>query len=353
MTVRELITFGERELAAAGAENAKGDSRQLYSHVTSLTYAEIFICYDNTVSDRTKREFMKLLRRRTSGEPLQYITGKQDFMGLTFRVSPSVLIPRPETELLVENALDLIEKKMKLEPSANRNGGCAGRSEENEHARNVRILDLCCGSGAIGVSLAKLAPETANVRSVEVCCCDISGAALEVAERNARLNGVELDFRRGDLFEALGFQALGKERCTEHDVRGGGNRSRHCGSGGRTCGGEGENHAGGDKQGDFDLIVSNPPYIESSLIPKLRIEVSGHEPMEALDGGEDGMDICRRIIASAHKYMKKNGVLLMEIGYNQKQALLNVINTDGHYVEPHCLKDLSGRDRILIAYAAY
>lgn len=353
MTVRELITFGERELAAAGTENAKGDSRQLYSHVTSLTYAEIFICYDNTVSDRTKREFMKLLRRRASGEPLQYITGKQDFMGLTFRVSPSVLIPRPETEFLVENALDLIEKKMKLEPSANRNGGCAGRSEENEHARNVRILDLCCGSGVIGVSLAKLTPETANVRSVEVCCCDISGAALEVAERNARLNGVELDFRRGDLFEALGSQALGKERCTEYDVRNGGNRSQHCGSGGRTCGGEGENYVGGDKQGDFDLIVSNPPYIESSLIPKLRIEVSGHEPMEALDGGEDGMDICRRIIASAHKYMKKNGVLLMEIGYNQKQALLNVINTDGHYVEPHCLKDLSGRDRILIAYAAY
>ena len=96
MTVRELITLGERELAAAGAENAKGDSRQLYSHVTSLTYAEIFICYDNTVSDRTKREFMKLLGRRASGEPLQYITGKQDFMGLTFRVSPSVLIPRPE-----------------------------------------------------------------------------------------------------------------------------------------------------------------------------------------------------------------------------------------------------------------
>lgn len=361
MTVRELITFGERELAAAGAENAKGDSRQLYSHVTSLTYAEIFIGYDNTVSDRTKREFMKLLSRRASGEPLQYITGKQDFMGLTFRVSPSVLIPRPETELLVENALNLIEKKMKLEPSANRNGGCAGRSEENEHVRNVRILDLCCGSGAIGVSLAKLAPETANVRGVEVCCCDISGAALEVAERNARLNSVKPEFRRGDLFEALGSQALGKERCTEHDVRNGGNRSqhcggnrsRHCGSGGRTCGGEGENHAGSDKQGDFDLIVSNPPYIESSLIPKLRIEVSGHEPMEALDGGEDGMDICRRIIASAHKYMKKNGVLLMEIGYNQKQALLNVINTDGHYIEPHCLKDLSGRDRILIAYAAY
>lgn len=353
MTVRELITFGERELAAAGAENAKGDSRQLYRHVTSLTYAEIFIGYDNTVSDRTKREFMKLLRRRASGEPLQYITGKQDFMGLTFRVSPSVLIPRPETELLVENALDLIEKKMRLETSANRNGGCAGRSEENEYARNVRILDLCCGSGAIGVSLAKLAPETANVRGVEVCCCDISGAALEVAERNARLNGVKPEFRRGDLFEALDSQALGKERCTEHDVRDGGNRSQHCGSGGRTCGGEGENHAGSDKQGDFDLIVSNPPYIESSLIPKLRIEVSGHEPMEALDGGEDGMDICRRIIASAHKYMKKNGVLLMEIGYNQKQALLNVINTDGHYIEPHCLKDLSGRDRILIAYAAY
>ena len=353
MTVRELITLGERELAAASAENAKGDSRQLYSHVTSLTYAEIFICYDNTVSDRTKREFMKLLRRRASGEPLQYITGKQDFMGLTFRVSPSVLIPRPETELLVENALNLIEKKMRLETSANRNGGCAGRSEENEHVRNVRILDLCCGSGAIGVSLAKLAPETADVRGVEVCCCDISGAALEVAERNARLNGVKLDFRRGDLFEALGPQVLGKERCTEHDVRNGGNRSRHCGSGGRTRGGERENHAGSDKQGNFDLIVSNPPYIESSLIPKLRIEVSGHEPMEALDGGEDGMDICRRIIASAHKYMKKNGVLLMEIGYNQKQALLNVINTDGHYIEPHCLKDLSGRDRILIAYAAY
>ncbi len=353
MTVRELITLGERELAAAGAENAKGDSRQLYSHVTSLTYAEIFMCYEKTVSDRTEREFLKLLRRRASGEPLQYITGKQDFMGLTFRVSPSVLIPRPETELLVENALDLIEKKMKLEPSINRNGRCAGRSEENEHVRNVRILDLCCGSGAIGVSLAKLAPETADVRGVEVCCCDISGAALEVAERNARLNGVKLDFRRGDLFEALGPQVLGKERCTEHDVRNGGNRSRHCGSCGRTCGGEGENHAGSDKQGDFDLIVSNPPYIESSLIPKLRIEVSGHEPMEALDGGEDGMDICRRIIASAHKYMKKNGVLLMEIGYNQKQALLNVINTDGHYIEPHCLKDLSGRDRILIAYAAY
>lgn len=360
MTVRELIALGAKKLAESSTENPRGDSEELYRYFACATAAQVFMRKEGTVADDQMRAFMRLIERRASGEPLQYITGSVEFMGLSFRVNPSVLIPRPETELLVENALKLMEQVADLsgcvrgKATASQRAGEAGSCDCDlkQNLSAVRILDMCCGSGAIGISLAKLALRAKPRRKVEVWCCDISEAALKTARENAKLNGVDIEFRQGDLFEALGKEPFGKEAFGENGKAGGvticadpgcdedGYRDPHCGE------------AGSGDTGTFDLIVSNPPYIESSVIPNLQIEVFGHEPKEALDGGADGMDICRKIIESAHKHIKKNGILIMEIGHNQRKALLSFLREDGHYEKEYCIKDLSGRDRILIAHAA-
>lgn len=207
--------------------------------------------------------------------PIQYIIQNQEFMGLNFFVNENVLIPQPDTEILVEEVINILK---------NINGN--------------KVLDLCTGSGAIAVSIKALSnPE------LEISASDISKKALEVAKINAKNNNVNIKFIESDLY------------CNITDK--------------------------------FNIIVSNPPYIRTSIISKLEKEVQ-NEPLIALDGGQDGLDFYRKIINNAHKYLENDGYLALEIGYDQKNQVIELIKTSKVYKNIYSKKDLSGNDRIII-----
>ncbi len=217
------------------------------------------------------------LRRRIKGEPLQYILGRTEFMGMDFRVSPDVLIPRPETEILVETAL--------------------GYAKMNAGTR-LRILDIGTGSGCVAVSLARALPQSA------VCAVDISAAALKVAEENALVNRCKVDFLKADLFPP----------------------------------GEGE----------FDMIVSNPPYIPRGEMGSLQREVL-FEPRRALDGGRDGLDFYRRICSGCAGRLVPSGLLIMEVGYGQSRDVRALISSAGGMKVEKTVDDYSGIERVVVA----
>ncbi len=224
----------------------------------------------------------KVIKRRISGEPLQYIFGKTEFMGLEFKVTPEVLIPRQETEILVEEVIKLVQSF-------------------GPEACNTEVLDVGTGSGCIAVSLAKfLAP-------IKMHAVDISGEALKVAQDNARANNVKVDFIRSDLFN---YCAL--------------------------------------KPNSYDIIVTNPPYIPSGQIDNLEAGVKC-EPAIALDGGKDGLDFYRRIIRDAPGYLRENGLLAMEIGFNQIDAVKNIFRDSLNFKIIKVIKDYGQIERIIVA----
>ena len=261
-------------------------------------------------------------------------------MSLTFSVTPSVLIPRQDTELLVETCINLANKN---------NAGAGPRSP-----RPISILDMCTGSGCIAVSLAWY------LGQARLTACDISSAALEVARANAKNNGVaeRITFLQGDLFDAL----VGLEQVIP-------------------CSGDmGEAQAGQIKAQQvqalqvqaeqaqaeqmqvqqiqdvqmqvqqalsFDIIASNPPYIESTTIPTLDPEVRGNEPLLALDGGTDGLDFYRRISKESTAYLNQGGYLVLEIGYNQGQSVASLL-TEAGFINVSVLKDLCNNDRVVL-----
>ena len=214
-------------------------------------------------------------------------------MGLEFLVNESVLIPRQDTETLVEDAMGVIAE-----------GTLRGEALLVKKKKDWEILDLCCGSGAIGISLAKLS------RGAKVTCSDISKDALAVAKKNAGKLGVKVTFQEGNLL--IPFKGRFKNKR-------------------------------------FDMIISNPPYIKTSVIPTLQREVRDHEPMMALDGGAGGLDFYSRIIADAADCLKKDGVLMFEIGHDQREAVCGLIEETEKFVNVTCLQDLAGRDRIVAA----
>jgi len=214
--------------------------------------------------------------------PLQYIVGMQEFMGLPIRVNPSVLIPRLDTEILVEQVLGIIEGKELERPE---------------------VLDLCTGSGAIGIAIA------AKVPGAHVTMTDVSEEALHTAMSNAGLNKVNrrCSFLLGDMFDAL------------------------------------------PEDSQFDIIVSNPPYIESDVIETLDVEVKDHEPRMALDGGRDGLDYYRIIAEEAGMHLKSGGVLALEIGADQAVAVKRLLNKAKTYGNVRVIRDLAQLDRVVIA----
>lgn len=291
LIIKELLQIGETALTKAACSDPRIDAELLMCHLLSLTKSQLFIKYPSLLDEKTCQEYFELVDRRSSGVPVQYITGEQDFMGLTFRVNENVLIPRQDTETLVEEVMANIKDR---------------RQKGRSNTRSYQILDLCCGSGAIGLSLAKL------VTDVKVTASDISVKALAVAKENAKSIGVDkkVKFVQGDLFAALR-KGIGSKK--------------------------------------YHYILSNPPYIPRSVIPTLQREVRDHEPMLALDGGEEGLDFYRRIIAEAPDYLSKNGMIFMEIGYDQGAALGRLIAESGEYEFWDIIKDLAGRDRIVKA----
>jgi len=291
MTLRELLQEGARFLVENEIESAASEAEWLLAHTLGKDRIYVYAHGQEQTSAQINETYFDYIKRRATGEPLQYILGTSEFMGLSLKVDPRVLIPRPETEQLVELALAGID--------------AAGRGQ----ASLLPVLDLCTGSGAIAIAIARLS-ECAAVTAVDLC-----GQALDVARENARINDVSqrIEFLQGDLFDAL---------CKTDPVR-------------------------------FDIIVTNPPYVVSTVIDTLSDDVQS-EPRLALDGGADGLSVIRRIIESAPDYLNPGGLLLMEIGYDQGKSVQELADAQQMkaYKEAYVLQDAAGFDRILLARLA-
>ena len=294
LLVKEMLTMGEKQLMDSDIADATRDCKILYCYMMDIPFSKIILEYQEVLQDRLCDKYFELIDRRSKGEPVQYIMGSQEFMGLEFIVNENVLIPRQDTETMVEDALEII------------NAGSLRGEDMDVKRKEWDILDLCTGSGAIGVSLARLA------NKVNVTCSDISEGAIKVAKENAQKHGLakSMKFEQGDLFEPF-------------------NKHFH-------------------KQ-KFDMIISNPPYIKSSVIPTLQKEVCEHEPLSALDGGESGLDFYERIASGVGSHLKKGGVLLMEIGNDQGEAVSGLLSRNGEFTSIRVLRDLAQRDRIVFA----
>ncbi|MBF1177709.1 MAG: peptide chain release factor N(5)-glutamine methyltransferase [[Eubacterium] sulci] len=294
LLVKEMLTMGEKQLMDSDIADATRDCKILYCYMMDIPFSKIILEYQEVLQDRLCDKYFELIDRRSNGEPVQYIMGSQEFMGLEFIVNENVLIPRQDTETLVEDALEII------------NTGTLRGEDMDVKRKEWDILDLCTGSGAIGVSLARIA------NKVNVTCSDISEGAIKVAKENAQKHGVakSVKFEQGDLFKPF---------------------SKHF------------------RKQKFDMIISNPPYIKSSVIPTLQKEVCEHEPISALDGGESGLDFYERIVSGVGSHLRKSGVLLLEIGHDQGEAVSGLLSRNGEFTSIRVLKDLANRDRIVFA----
>ena len=337
MTARELINRGTQELAGRGVADAETDSRLLFCHLTGVSRSRLFMEYPRKMTDTEIAAYKALIRRRT-GEPLQYIVGETEFMGLLFRVDSRVLIPRPETELLVEKALELLKgfstKSEQGSPSASGEPVAATRQNPLGSRQPVRILDCCCGSGAIGLSVAALAE-----MPVRVICTDISSDALDVARENAR-----------NLLGAVMSRTEGFVESDEPESDGSSGASRRRGWGDKNRGkveflwGSFLEPVAGKR---FDMILCNPPYICDEVIPTLQKEVREHEPMIALTGGADGLEPYREMIPQLARHLTAGGIAMFEIGHDQGEAVANMFAETGEFEPAQVMRDLAGRNRIV------
>ena len=289
LIMKELIQIGESALDKAGCMDPKIDAELIMMFMLSMNRQQLFIKSPNLLDEKTCEAYFKLIDVRAGGTPVQYITGEQEFMGISFIVNENVLIPRQDTETLVEEVIREVKE---------------GTAQNKAPRSGYQILDLCCGSGAIGVSLCK------HLEDVKVTAADVSDKAIAVAKMNAQNAGVgkRMKFLAGDLFGSL------------------------------------RKGIGGTK---FHMIVSNPPYIKRDVIPTLQREVAEHEPMLALDGGEDGLDFYRRIIKEAPDYLKPNGLLFLEIGHDQGEEVCALAEDTDRFEDLQIIKDLPGLDRVV------
>lgn len=276
MKIKEILRKQIEILKENDIEDASLKARILLAF-TIGKQKEYLITHDDELTEEVCIKYRNYIKRILDHEPIQYITGRQEFMKLEFFVNENVLVPRADTEILVEEAMQIIkENKLKT------------------------VLDLCTGSGAIAVSIAKYLP------NAKVYASDISKKALEVAKINAENNDVadRIKFIKSDLFEKL----------------------------------EGMK---------FDIIVSNPPYIKTSVIKTLDEEVQ-NEPIIALDGGKDGLKFYRQIVEEAYSHLKYESYLCFEIGYDQKEEVMQIIEQAKVYSGTYCKKDLYGNDRVIV-----
>ena len=276
MTYRECYEQGCRTLQAAGIEETALDARLLLEAVCGTDRNDLLVHGEQQVAPEAEEKYLNWIRQRAEHIPLQQLTGEQGFMGLTFNVNEHVLIPRQDTEILVEEVLKELH------------GG-------------MRVLDMCTGSGCILLSLLHYSNDCEGLG------VDLSAEALEVAGRNVLKvltpeKAEHAHFLQSDLFEKV--------------------------------------------EGKFEIIVSNPPYIASAEVEKLMPEVRDHEPRMALDGTEDGLYFYRRIIEEAGKHLVSSGMLFFEIGYDQGQAVSELMRTEG-YCEVQVVQDYAGLDRVV------
>ena len=272
-TYKDALEYGKQRLLECEIEDANLDAWLLLEYVSGISRSWYFVHEDEEISEDDIEEYQILIEQRGKHIPLQQLTKEAYFYGMKFFVNENVLIPRQDTEVLIEQVLSLSKGK-----------------------ENLKLLDMCTGSGCILLALL------ANLKQASGTGVDLSEKALEVAQRNGKELGIEVSWVQSDLFDKV--------------------------------------------SGSYDIIVSNPPYIETSVIEGLMDEVKLYEPRMALDGTEDGLFFYREITMQAGKYLKNNGILAFEIGYNQGKAVSEFMKENG-YKEVQVLQDLAGLDRVV------
>ncbi len=276
MTIKQALLTTREKLKEMGKEDAYLQAKRLLSFVLKRSENDCIIHQEENITEQEIEKIGQYLAQMKEGRPIQYITKEQEFMGLPFYVDENVLIPQPDTEILVEEVMSLYPKESLL-----------------------TILDLCTGSGCIGISLAKY---FANSR---VYLSDISKEALSIAEKNGQKNDIDnIQILQSNLF---------------HNI-----------------------------PKELDVIVSNPPYIPSKEIPFLPEEVQ-KEPRIALDGGIEGLDFYQKIIRESPKFLKDKGYLCLEMGYDQKEKIANLLENTDNFETYYIKKDLAGIDRVVVA----
>jgi release factor glutamine methyltransferase len=281
-TVISLLNQTTVLLTLPHLETPRLDAEVLLAHVLKTTKTSLYLSLHKYVTAPKRALLRELIARRIKGEPVAYLVGRKEFWSLPFEVSPAVMIPRPQTETLIEEALKVF-------------------SAESSPA----VLEIGTGSGAITVALATELPRASIIAT------DISPAALSIAEKNAAANGVNdsIIFVEGDLFAAVEFHRR-----------------------------------------NFDLVISNPPYIPSETIPRLPAGIRDYEPRIALDGGFDGLDFYRTLAEQAPDYLRPGGCLLLEVGSGQSQEVCTMIARSGAFSTPETLRDLSDIERGIKAF---
>jgi release factor glutamine methyltransferase len=287
MKIREMIAEGTRMLKATGIECAESDARLLAQYVLKTDYTGLMLKLMDEVDEADRIAFNTCIFKRGTHYPCQYIIGSQEFMGYEFDVAQYVLIPRPETEILVETALDIAGKM----------------GDGNDQSAGLRVLDMGCGSGCIGISF-KLCRQKKGYTNDTVTLADISDKALALTKKNSKKLDAEVDIVKTDLFENI--------------------------------------------DGKYDMILSNPPYIRSGDVKTIMKDVRLYEPKLALDGHEDGLYFYKRIIKDAREYLNENGVIIFEIGYDQAEDIRSLLVESG-YTDIEVIKDYAGFDRIVSA----
>jgi release factor glutamine methyltransferase len=286
--IKDLLKVSADYLKSKGIENPRLSAEVLLGHQLNLERIRLYLNFNQPLTVKEVSGYRSLIRRRVSPEPLQYITGKQEFWSLDFHVDRHVLIPRPETEIIVEQAIKL------------------AKTVEKGSDQSLQILDLGTGCGTISIALAKEMP------GALIWPTDISEKALSVARRNALQHQVSdrLRFRQGDLWEPFL-----NDDCL------------------------------------FDIVVSNPPYVTSGEYNDLSPDIRDNEPRLALDGGEDGMYYLKKIIKGAHDFMNPGGWIILEMAPGQTQEALTIMDKTGDYEEIERIKDYSRSYRVVIGRA--
>lgn len=278
MKISKVLNDAKEILEENNISDSKQKARRLLAYLLNKSKEYLMIHEDEEISDQMYNLYFEKIERLKNHEPLQYIIENQEFMGFDFYVDKNVLIPQPDTENLVEEVINIVEKNSLKQP---------------------RILDMCTGSGAIAISLAKL------VKGSIVYGSDISEEALKIAENNSVSNQANVLFMKSDMFKNI------------------------------------------FKEFRFNIIVSNPPYIETETIKNLSQEVQ-NEPRIALDGGADGLKFYREIAENSKKFLEENGFLALEIGYNQKEKVEEILKKN-EFRNIYTRKDLAGINRVIVA----
>ena len=286
-TIRNILKSAIEKLKKSEIEFPEINADTLLAYILSCDRANLYTNPDDLMNDSDICKYNELIHKRTSHVPLQYITKRVEFMSLDFVVDEGVLIPRPETEILVEAVIKKTDNKL-------------------YHDRIITIIDIGTGSGNIAVSLAK------NISNVKIYASDISREALTVANENVLRHDVtdQIHLLHGNVFEAFSSKV---------------------------------------KKGQVDFIVSNPPYVSKSESKNLEPELIDHEPLLALIGGVDGLFFYKQIIKDAANWIKPGGYLIIEIGETQANSIIKLMQNELHYDEIEIINDLQGKERIISA----